>query len=105
MTQLSRPASTKIWTIFCPVSSHCSPSRRLFVMEGHSIDEFVLPEEEKEKLKYLTVPVPENEARRIGVLQQTRLLDSSPNEPSFDRFTHLTSLIYEVRTHTRSYGT
>ena len=73
-------------------------------MEGHSIDEFVLPEEEKEKLKYLTVPVPENEARRIGVLQQTRLLDSSPNEPSFDRFTHLTSLIYEVRTHTRSYS-
>eukprot|EP01032_Pedospumella_encystans_P009234 gene9234-10890_t len=65
-------------------------------MEGHCIDEFVLPEEEKEKLKYLTVPVPENEARRIGVLQQTRLLDSSPNEPSFDRFTHLASLIYEM---------
>ncbi len=61
------------------------------------MDDFVLPEEDKEKLKYLTVPVPENEARRIGVLQQTRLLDSSPNEPSFDRFTHLTSLIYNVR--------
>lgn len=66
------------------------------MINNHSLDDFVLPDEDKEKLKYVTVPVPENESKRIGILQQTRLLDSSPNEPSFDRFTHLTSLIFDV---------
>lgn len=65
-------------------------------MDIHTADEFVLPEEDREKLKYLTVPVSEDEAKRIGILQQTRLLDSSPNESSFDRFTHLASLIFNV---------
>lgn len=66
-------------------------------MNAHCYDEFDLPEEDREKLKYLTCPIPENEIKRIGILQQTRLLDSSPMELSFDRFTHLASLIFNVR--------
>lgn len=65
-------------------------------MNSHSYDEFDLPEEDREKLKYVTCPIPDNEVKRIGILQQTRLLDSSPMEPSFDRFTHLASLVFNV---------
>jgi hypothetical protein len=66
------------------------------VMNVPSFDEFDLPDEDREKLKFLACPVPDNEVRRIGILQQTRLLDSSPIESSFDRFTHLASLIFCV---------
>jgi hypothetical protein len=63
------------------------------------IDEFELSDEDREKLKLLNCPVPDNEARRIAVLQQTGLLDSSPKEQSFDSFTHLTALMFNVRSH------
>lgn len=66
-------------------------------MSNSSFEDFELAEDEKEKLKFLTCPVPVNENKRIAVLQQTRLMDSSPAEESFDRFTHLATLIFNVR--------
>lgn len=66
-------------------------------MSNNNFEEFDLAEDEKEKLKLLTCPVPSNEIKRIAILQQTRLLDSSPSEPTFDRFTNLASLMFNVR--------
>jgi hypothetical protein len=67
-------------------------------MSSTSADEYDLSEEDREKLKLVTCPVPESEGRRLAVLHQTRLLDSSPTEDTFDRFTHLSSLIFNVST-------
>ena len=62
------------------------------------LDEYEqIPEEDRTKLKNLTCPIPENEPRRLMYLYQTRLLDSSPNDASFDAFTHLATLIFDVR--------
>lgn len=61
-----------------------------------SLDTLELLDEDRAKLRALTCPVPDNEPRRIALLQQTRLLDSSPNETCFDKFTHLSALIFNV---------
>eukprot|EP00981_Chlorochromonas_danica_P003048 scaffold607_cov160-Ochromonas_danica.AAC.21 len=47
-------------------------------------------------LLHLHVPVPAKERDRIKILRQTKILDSSSEEPSFDRYTTLCSRIFGV---------
>ena len=44
----------------------------------------------------LAVPVGGDEARRLKILQESTLLDSSTTDPSFDRYTSLCRRLYNV---------
>lgn len=47
-------------------------------------------------LLHLHVPVPAKERDRIKILRQTKILDSSCEDPSFDRYTMMCSRIFGV---------
>jgi len=51
---------------------------------------------EREILAGLTIPIPDNEGQRLRVLRESGLLDSNPNDASFDRFTSLCRRIFKV---------
>ena len=47
----------------------------------------------------LQVPLPEDEAKRIEIVRQTTLLDSSQSDDGFDRISSLASRIFSVNMH------
>ena len=52
----------------------------------------------------LTVPIPYDEGYRLRILRETGLLDSSCNDPYFDRFTCLCQRLFKVsKSRYRSY--
>ena len=61
-----------------------------------------LNDEDRRALKSITVPIPINEAKRLKILRQSNLFDSTIFDPEFDRFTSLAHHIFEVSclTHT-----
>jgi hypothetical protein len=61
------------------------------------VDDYAFTEEEKEILKTITCPIPPNENKRLAVLRQARLLDSSTEDSCYDNCTNLTALIFDVR--------
>ena len=55
-----------------------------------------LNDEDVRALESITVPIPRNEAKRLKILRQSNLFDSSIFDPEFDRFTSLAHHIFEV---------
>jgi hypothetical protein len=55
-----------------------------------------LTEEDLATISKSQVPIPENEGQRIFTLRQTRLLDSSTSDPTFDRFTSFAQRLFKV---------
>jgi len=51
---------------------------------------------DKEKLCKLTVPVGYDEEERIRILRQSMLLDSSTNDPEYDRYTAFCRRLFQV---------
>lgn len=65
-------------------------------MNSHANENINLTAEEKQILLSLTVPVPNNETKRIEILRQSKLLDENAAETSFSRFTSLASRLFDV---------
>jgi CheY-like chemotaxis protein len=62
-----------------------------------SKDFFGLTERDRVLLNALrAVPIPSDEEKRITVLRQSLLLDSEPNEPTFDRLTAMAQRLFDV---------
>jgi GAF domain-containing protein len=65
--------------------------------QNSSKDFFGLTERDRAHLNTLrAVPIPSDEEKRITVLRQSLLLDSEPNEPTFDRLTAMAQRLFDV---------
>ena len=58
--------------------------------------EIPLNDEDVRALESIIVPIPRNEGKRLKILRQSNLFDSSIFDPEFDRFTSLAHHIFEV---------
>ena len=56
----------------------------------------ILTEDDLRALESITVPIPLNEGKRLKILRQSNLFDSTVLDPEFDRFTSLAHRIFEV---------
>ena len=68
-----------------------------------------LSNEDMRALENATGPIPLNEGKRLKILRQSNLLDSTIFDPEFDRFTSLAHHIFEVSSclptpHTHTYS-
>ena len=55
-----------------------------------------LQKEDSERLRKLSVPIPDDEAQRLFLLRASHLLESSHTDPSFDRFCNLAKRLFDV---------
>lgn len=62
----------------------------------HDFHGYVLKDQDREILMKLTVPVPYDEAKRIEILRESKLLDGPTTDTAFDRLTTLTARLLKV---------
>lgn len=55
-----------------------------------------LTDVDTEKLSKLSVPIPQNEDKRIRVLRESAILDTSQSDESYDRFVHICCRVFKV---------
>lgn len=60
---------------------------------------------DKSVLGKLHIPIPEDEAKRLEILRQTTLVDSSQSDDGFDRISALSSRLFSVYSFKLSYLT
>jgi GAF domain-containing protein len=49
-----------------------------------------------DKLSHITIPIPHDEGQRLKALRQTELINSSTDDPMYDRFCSLTKRLFNV---------